>query len=252
MEHGSSRRRRRNKSLRLTDKWLLLSDSLCWKWSARGQSWRTESGWWHWAGVWTDIVEEDWVWWAELNFYGGVLFRCCAPICLATPPATDPFSGGQGKWWMFTGLRWWATIKWVGLWRVGRVTRVLWGGNGTAGCWFVLRVTGSVRFFVVVTTWQSASGYWRPDRQQMRGCGAKGCNYTATASGFGIDRSWIRHRVRWHKLGVGRLIEEYYYYYYLWEIFRMYFPSSSSGGDGESADDGIVLFPARVALLLYL
>lgn len=145
VEHGISRRRRRNKSLRLTDKWLLLSDSLCWKWSARGHSWRPVSGRWHWAGVWTDIVEKDWVWWAELNFYGGVLFRCCAPICLATPPATDPFSGGQGKWWMFTGLRWWATIKWVGLWRVGRVTRVLWGGNGTAGCWFVLRVTGSVR-----------------------------------------------------------------------------------------------------------
>lgn len=32
----------------------------------------------------------------------------------------------------------------------------------------------------------------------------------------------------------------------------MYFPSSSDGGDGESADDGIVLFPARVALLLYM
>lgn len=28
--------------------------------------------------------------------------------------------------------------------------------------------------------------------------------------------------------------------------------SFSDGGDGESADDGIVLFPARVALLLYL
>lgn len=28
--------------------------------------------------------------------------------------------------------------------------------------------------------------------------------------------------------------------------------SSSDGGDGESADDGIVLFPARVALWLYM
>lgn len=191
------------------DKWLLLSDSLCWKWTARGHSLRAVSGWWHWTGVWTDIVEEEWVWWAELNFYGGVLFRCCAPICLPTAPATNPLSGGQGKWWMFTGLRW-ATIKWVGLWRVG-------GGGWREFCEVETAPpdVGSllVRLDVVVTTWQSASGYWRPDRKQMRGCGAKGCNYTATASGFGIGRSWIRHRVRWHKLGVGRLMEMYYYYY---------------------------------------